>query len=112
LKQSIALLALALGMSMANAAATEVKRQDIDLKVTEKGFEPNQIDVKPGTNVTLKVTRTTDSTCATAIRIPSKKMSKELPLNKTIIMELGKLDKGEIRFACGMDMVSGQIFVH
>lgn len=57
-------------------AADKTASQTVDLSVTEKGFEPNTIDVKPGTNVTLKVTRKTDSTCATAIQIPQKKLKK------------------------------------
>lgn len=92
-------------------AFAELKEQVVDLQVTEKGFEPNTVDVKPGLPVTLKVTRKTDSTCATQIKIQSKNIKKDLPLNKTITIALGKLDKGEIRFGCGMDMVSGNIFV-
>ncbi len=112
MKKSFLVLSMILGVGAAHAAPATAKHQDIDLQVTEKGFEPSQIDVKPGTSVTLKVTRKTDSTCATAIQIPSKKIKKELPLNKTVSVELGKLEKGEVRFACGMEMVSGQIIVH
>ncbi len=84
----------------------------IDLSVTEKGFEPSTVDVMPGTNVTLQVTRKTDSTCATQIQIPSMKIKKDLPLNKTVNIEVGKLEKGEIRFGCGMYMMEGgKIFV-
>ena len=93
-------------------AADKTASQTVDLSVTEKGFEPNTIDVKPGTNVILKVTRKTDSTCAKEIQIPSIKIKKELPLNKTVSIEVGKLEKGEIRFGCGMNMMEGgKIFV-
>ena len=97
------------GASLGAQAAP--KSQVVDLTVTEKGFEPSSVNVKPGESVVLKVTRKTDSTCATQIKIPAKKITKELPLNKTVSIELGKLDKGEIRFACGMDMMSGVIAV-
>lgn len=86
--------------------------QVVELQVTENGFEPSRVDVKPGSPVVLKITRKTDSTCATKIKIKSKNVSKDLPLNKTVTVALGKLDKGEIRFACGMDMISGLILVH
>lgn len=105
------ILPLLIGLSTAQAADSKVRHQDIQVQVTEKGFEPKQIDVKPGTAVTLKVTRKTDSTCATSIAISSKGIEKDLPLNKTVSIDLGKLDKGEVRFACGMNMVSGQIIV-
>jgi len=83
----------------------------IDLSVTEKGFEPASIDVKPGSDVVLKVTRKTDSTCVKEIHVPSKKIKTELPLNKLVTVALGKLEKGEVRFTCGMNMVSGQVIV-
>lgn len=92
-------------------AMAQQKEQVIDLQVTEKGFEPSSIDVKPGIPVILKVTRKTDSTCATQIKIQSKNIKKDLPLNKPVTIALGKLDKGEIRFGCGMDMITGNVFV-
>ncbi|HEY8272237.1 MAG TPA: cupredoxin domain-containing protein [Pseudobdellovibrionaceae bacterium] len=101
---------------MAMIAATSVvvakaedksKSQVVELSVTEKGFEPNSIDVGPGKTVILKITRKTDSTCATEIQIPAKKIKKDLPLNKDVSIDLGKLEKGEIRFGCGMNMMEG-----
>ncbi len=83
--------------------------QSISLKVTEKGFEPSEIKVKPGSHVILEVTRVTDATCATDIKISEKKIKKSLPLNKMVPIDVGVLAKGKITFACGMDMVSGHI---
>jgi len=84
----------------------------IEISVTEKGFVPNKIDVTTEHPVTLKITRKTDNTCSTSIQIPSHKIKKELPLNKTVEIKLGQLDKGEIRFGCGMNMMdSGKIYV-
>ncbi|CAF4248990.1 unnamed protein product [Rotaria magnacalcarata] len=83
--------------------------QTIELSVTEKGFEPSTVNVMLGTNVILKVTRKTDSTCATQIQIPSKKIKQELPLNKAVSIEVGRLEKGEIRFGCGMNMMEDAI---
>lgn len=92
-------------------AIAEMKDQVVVLQVTEKGFEPSSIDVKPGVPVFLKVIRKTDSTCATQIKIQSKNIKKDLPLNKPVTIALGKLEKGEIRFGCGMDMITGHIIV-
>lgn len=105
------LLALSVLMMVSFSFAKE-NTQIIDLAITEKGFVPSTITVKPRTNVELKVTRKTNSTCATQIQVPSKKILKDLPLNKTVSIELGKLKKGEITFGCGMDMMlGGVIFV-
>lgn len=105
------LILTALFVLSAQAGWAAPKTQVVELTVTENGFEPSTVDVKPGTPVTLKVTRKTDATCATQIKIDSKKITKELPLNKTVSINVGKLEKGEIRFGCGMDMITGKIFV-
>jgi plastocyanin domain-containing protein len=104
----LSLAILALGIS--NSFATE-NFQSVILSVTENGFEPSTINVKPGTNVDLKITRKTNSTCAREILIPSKNIKKELPLNKAVNIQTGKLERGEITFACGMNMVTGVIVV-
>lgn len=106
MKSIFAVLLFALNFQPAMA---QPKDQIIDLQVTEKGFEPSSVDVKPGIPVVLKVIRKTDSTCATQIKIQSKNIKKDLPLNKTVTIALGKLDKGEVRFGCSMDMISGTI---
>ena len=105
------LILIALVVLTAHAGGAAPKARVIELTVTEKGFEPSTVDVEPGTPVVLKVTRKTDSTCATQIKIDSKKITKDLPLNKTVSIDIGKLEKGEIRFGCGMDMITGKIFV-
>ena len=81
----------------------------IDLAVTENGFEPGEIKVKPGTHVVLNVTRKTDTTCATQIIVKEKNIKQELPLNKMVKVDLGVVKKGDVRFACSMDMISGHV---
>lgn len=101
------LIATMLGLSvLAGAKATDGSK-NVDILVTSKGFEPNSIDVTPGVPVVLQVTRKTDDTCSQQIQIPSKNIKVDLPLNKTVKIELGKLEKGEIRFGCGMNMMDG-----
>ena len=83
--------------------------QTIDIQVTENGFQPNNIEVSADVPVTLKITRTTDKTCATEILIKDKKINQKLPLNKTVVVELGKIKKGDLNFSCGMNMDKGKI---
>lgn len=91
----------------ANAQLKESKKVTVDLAVTANGFEPKSIDVKPGSEVVLNVTRKTDTTCATQIQVPVKNIKVDLPLNKIVTVALGKLEKGEIKFGCGMSMMEG-----
>lgn len=108
MKQLLILVA-AIGMLQAAHAKEAVKT--VTMQVTENGFEPNEIKVKAGTPVILKITRKTDSTCATQIQVKEKKIKKNLPLNKEVSVDLGTLAKGDIRFACGMDMISGHVVI-
>lgn len=112
MKKQIMAALLAATAWQISALAKDVNKTTIDLSVTEKGFEPKTIDVKPGSDVVLNVTRKTDTTCAKQIQVPSKKVKMDLPLNKSVEVALGKLEKGEIRFGCGMNMMeAGQILV-
>lgn len=104
----IALVAI-FGLQMAYA---KEETKTIALKVTENGFEPSEIKVKPGTHVILNVTRITNNTCATSIQVKEKKIKAELKeQNKMVPVDLGVVQKGNIRFACGMDMITGHIVV-
>ncbi len=108
MKSLILTIALILSSQFSFAKAPT---QEVQLKVTSDGFEPSEIKVKPGTHLILKVTRTTDQTCATQIKVAEKNLKKELPLNKEIDVDLGTFKKGDVKFACGMDMISGHILV-
>lgn len=86
------------------ASSAYAQKIKVDLSVTAKGFEPNKVDVPAHQPVTLKITRKTDDTCANEIQIPSLKLKKKLPLNKTVSINLGRLEKGNM-------MESGIIYV-
>ena len=84
--------------------------QVVELKVTEKGFEPDSIHVKANQPLVLKITRTTEIGCIEKIQIPSHKVMQALPLNKTVVIKLDHLKKGETPFGCQMDMMdSGKL---
>lgn len=110
MKTTLTILSLLFSFQFAGAAAKD-KAQVLDVKVTEKGFEPERLEAKPNVPAILRVTRTTDSTCAKQIKISAKNVKQDLPLNKPVNIDLGRLEKGDITFACGMDMVTGHILV-
>ena len=101
---------LILCLSFAGLAA-QAKDQIIEIKSTANGFEPEKIEVSADEPVVLKVTRTTDETCATDIQIKDKKVNQKLPLNETVTIKLGKLKKGEVKFHCSMNMIKGSLQV-
>lgn len=83
--------------------------KEVQVSVTEKGFEPNEIHVKKGDDVTLVVTRRVEGTCATEIVIADANIRETLPLNQTVRVALGKVEQAETKFACGMDMIKGTV---
>ena len=83
----------------------------VEVAVTDEGFEPSKIKAKKGEKVRLVVTRKTDSTCAKEIVIKDHGINQPLPLAKAVTVAFTPTKSGEIRFACGMDHVSGIVFI-
>jgi plastocyanin domain-containing protein len=104
-------IVLAASLLLAQPARVETSGRTIELKVTAKGFEPDQVHVKKGEPLKLLVTRTTDQTCAKQLVVKDAGVRKDLPLNQPVTIELTPEKGGEIRYACGMDMVSGVLAV-
>jgi plastocyanin domain-containing protein len=115
MKVPISLLLLSLFVSgqvlAAPAVAATKPEQRVTIKVTSKGFEPATIRVKAGRPTVLVVTRMTDKTCVTELVIKDRKIHQSLPLNRAVEIRLGPEKAGRLRFACGMDMVSGTLVV-
>ena len=86
----------------------------IQISVTEKGFEPESVDVPVGKPVTLVFTRKTDKTCAKEVVLTmddGKKIEKQLPLDTAVELAATFPKAGKLGYACGMDMVKGTIVV-
>lgn len=94
----------------ARGAATEAVKS-IQIAVTAKGFEPDRIQVSKGEPLQLVVTRKTDETCAKQIVIPDQNIKANLPLNKPVTLSFTPQRAGEIKYVCGLNMVTGTIVV-
>ncbi len=92
------------------ASAAEKPRK-IEISVTANGFEPARVNVKKGEPLELVVTRKTDDTCAKEIVIPDENIKAVLPLGKPVTLAFTPQRNGEIRYACGMNMVTGVLVV-
>lgn len=98
-------------LALVSATSAYATPQTLAVTVTEKGFEPSTLKVQAGDDVTLKVTRKTDETCATTLQIPDLKIKQALPLNQTVVIKLGTLSKGSLKFGCTMDMMESAVLV-
>lgn len=84
----------------------------LEVTVTSDGFTVKKPQaLKVGQPVTLVVTRTTERTCATDIVVQQFGLKKALPLNQPVEVSFVPRKAGPVRFACAMDMVSGELTV-
>jgi len=105
---AIGVVAAGCGGTGGGAGGAETR---VELAVTERGFEPSEVQAKKGVPLTLVVTRKTDATCAKEIVIADQNIRKDLPLNQAVEVTFTPGDSGEIRYVCGMDMIAGKIVV-
>lgn len=85
--------------------------QDIQLYVTANGYSPNYFRVKKDSPVTLKLIGKDAYSCASAFRIPSLGISKNIQANETYEIKFTPTESGQIIFTCSMGMYRGVIEV-
>ncbi len=101
------------GSAPSAPAATKVptNAQKVDIQVTKQGFVPAAVTAKAGAPVALYVTRKVERTCATEIVMKDFGVNQPLPLDKTVTVVVNPKKPGTYRFACGMDMIAGELRV-
>lgn len=92
----------------APASATPAADGKVAIDVGKKGYTPDRIEAAPGQDLTLVVTRTADTKCGEFFKVAGGEQV-ELPLNTPVEFPVKVPDDGEVRFTCGMDMMTGVI---
>ena len=85
--------------------------QAVTINVFSNGYSPNYVRVKKDLPVTVKLVGKDAYSCASAFRIPSLGISKNLLPNETYSFTFTPKEIGEISFTCSMGMYSGVIEV-
>lgn len=85
--------------------------QNVQINVTSKGYSPNIIRVKKGEPVNLTLKTTDAFSCASAFRIPSLGIARNLTPNDTELITFTPTQTGQIPFSCSMGMYRGVIEV-
>jgi sulfite exporter TauE/SafE len=85
--------------------------QGAEIFVNANGYSPNYIRVKKGSPVTIKLTAKNAYSCASAFRIPSLGISRNLQPNETYTFSFTPEKAGRITFTCSMGMYTGTIEV-
>jgi len=86
----------------------------IEITVTEKGFEPESVNVPAGKPVTLVFDRKTDKTCAREVILTmddGKTIERKLPLDTPVELAVTFPKAGKLGYACSMEMFKGAIVV-
>lgn len=110
-----------LGGNTTSANSTSVKNlshtkvingvQNVSLNITARGYTPSIITVKKGQPVKLNLKSTDAYSCASAFRIPSMGVVRNLQPNATDSVEFTPQSAGKIAFTCSMGMYTGVIDV-
>lgn len=82
----------------------------VPITVDGAGYHPSTIHARVGQPLTLVFTRVSDQGCAQELLVPSLGVSRPLPLNEPVEIEV--TPTADVRFSCGMDMLRGQVVVH
>jgi plastocyanin domain-containing protein len=76
------------------------------------GYQPKRSVAAAGLPTILRVNTNGTFDCSSALRIPSLKVSENLPMNGTTDIKLGTLSAGTIPGNCGMGMYPFEIQVN
>ena len=81
------------------------------VEVVDGVYQPAHIEVKQGQPVTLRFLRKDPSPCAAVVQFPDFGISRELPVNKEVTVDLPAMLPGTYPFHCQMNMYQGTLSV-
>ncbi|HEY2513130.1 MAG TPA: cupredoxin domain-containing protein [Polyangiaceae bacterium] len=108
---SSALLGCKSGGDASSSSSSAPSSGPVQVEANTRGFTPASVAVKKGAPVTLVFKRTTDDTCATEVVFPELKITKPLPLNTPVSIEIPAGEPRTLTFQCGMGMFKGKVIV-
>jgi plastocyanin domain-containing protein len=93
------------------ASCTPAGPKEIQVTVTDMGFQPKDITIAKGQAAVLVITRKTDSTCATEAVFAETGKKYDLPLNQAVRIDLAGVSPGTLHYACAMGMEKGTVTI-
>lgn len=106
MRKALILAALALLVGCTPAGPKEIQ-----VTVTDMGFQPKDITIKKGQAAVLVITRKTDNTCATEALFTETGKKYDLPLNQAVRVDLTGVSPGTLHYACAMNMEKGTVTI-
>ncbi len=92
------------------ASSTEAGVQEVDVLV-KGGYSPDRLQVEAGRPVRLKFYRDETTECTEQVVLSDFGIARELPYQRTTVVEFTPQKPGEYVFHCGMNMVRGTLVV-
>ena len=101
------------GQGKESAPISEVRVPDDSFKVTvnRDGFTPSEIAYRKGKPLKLAFVRTDEENCGSEVVFKDLNITKKLPVNEVVTVEIPTDKEGVITFACGMNMYRGKIII-
>ena len=93
------------------AGCTPAGPKEIQVAVTDMGFEPKEVIIQKGQAAVLVMTRKSDNTCATEAVFAETGKKYDLPLNEAVRIDLTGVSPGTLHYACGMNMEKGTVVI-
>src|SRR5262249_1369638 len=93
------------------SAKAAIPANTINVRVTQQGFEPTQVEIPANRATAIAFTRDSAPNCGNEIVVPTLGIRATLPPGGTAVVQLPARPAGELRFACGMGMYRGTIVV-
>ncbi len=93
------------------AGCTPAGPKEIQVAVTDMGFDPKEVVIKKGQSAVLVMTRKSDNTCATEAVFAETGKKYDLPLNVAVRIDLTGVSPGTVHYACGMNMEKGTVVI-
>jgi RND family efflux transporter MFP subunit len=85
--------------------------QSVTVTLNEKGYQPDSFKLRQGVPARVTFVRKVESGCGTEVVLADYNIKRELPFNQAVTVEFTPSKAGEFKFACGMNMLRGQIIV-
>jgi plastocyanin domain-containing protein len=80
-----------------------------NVTVDGSGYHPSTVNVHAGQPTTLVFTRTSDEGCGQQVVFPSLSITRDLPLNQPVEVQVTPTANAPIAFTCGMAMYRGSV---
>ncbi len=93
------------------ATATPDGGQKVAVRVTKDGFEPVEVKLVQGKPAVMEITRTVESECLNAVRMPWLAEPIPLPLNQPVTIPVDTSKAQTFRYSCWMNMVFGRVTI-